>query len=69
MGLLKEIINNGRPLKNINWEDVIDMKKAGCSAVEIATSLGISAPTFYNRYRTRFGKKFKITPVTMLNLI
>lgn len=53
-----------RPLKEINWEQVIKKMEAGCSAKEIYGSWGDS-DTFYRRFKQQFGKRFEDYAVSL----
>lgn len=48
----------GRPQANIDWNEVADLLQAGCSGAEIASYIGISDATIYDRCETDHGIKF-----------
>lgn len=47
-----------RPQADINWELVEEYLVAGCSGAEIASMIGVSAPTLYDRCQTDNGLMF-----------
>lgn len=47
-----------RPKKEINWEIVEKRMEAGCSGVEIASTLRIDSDTFFRRFQEQYGKRF-----------
>lgn len=48
----------GRPAAIIDWKAVNRLLQAGCSAVQIASRIGITADTLYNRCKTDHKQDF-----------
>jgi hypothetical protein len=47
-----------RPQADINWDLVAEYLEAGCSGAEIASMIGVSAPTLYDRCQIDNGLMF-----------
>jgi len=52
------ITENGRPLKEIDWDKVDDLLTAGCLGTEVAAYFDMHPNTFYDRVVARYGVSF-----------
>lgn len=48
----------GRPKAEINWDEVGDLLKKGCSGADIAASIGVDDHTLYDRCQSDLGLMF-----------